>query len=118
MTLAALFFADRGDHWACRWLRPGFRHVEVALCVGGTWTGITGKLGHLVEVIPIVGGFDPWAFAEEHGLQLVLVPYEPQRRRSLFGLQTCVGVAKAVLGIRAPLCWTPWQLYRRVTWAQ
>lgn len=115
MTHAALFFTDRGDHWACRWLRRGFRHVELAVLHDGVWIGVSGKTGALLEVMALPIGFNPESFAFLNGLRLLWVRVDPRPRRSPVGLQTCVGLAKAMLGVRAPWVITPWQLYRRLS---
>jgi hypothetical protein len=112
----AILFHDHSRHWSRAWLKPGFRHVEVAIEVGPDWwMGVAGKLGHLLEVTPI-GAFDPEAFGRAVGAEvLVLEAHVPEPRRWPLSVLTCVGVAKAALGIRAPWALTPWRLYRRLT---
>lgn len=111
---AAVLFYDESQHWSRRLLRPGFRHCDVVLQTSapGLWVAAVGKIGGMIAPLALVD-FDPETFARGIGAEVVLLPcYLPACRRSPVMLSTCVGVAKAALGIRQPWIITPWQLYR------
>lgn len=110
---AAALFYHHSDHWSRDWLAPGFRHCDVVIETHepGVWLGIVGKVGGIVTGVAMVD-FDPQAFAAANDAICVMLPlHRPQLRRWPFMTTTCVGLAKAVLGIRAPFIWTPYSLY-------
>jgi hypothetical protein len=108
----------RGFFW--RFLKPGFQHVQAWMkFADDLWIQVDGCLEAL-----FVKPYDlpPWALTNN------TEKYKPtflplQRRITLgkvrepfhFGPVTCVDLTKALLGIRAPLVRTPWQLYKHLT---
>lgn len=102
--------------WWDRWLKPGFRHCYALRCDRGVWVAVDGSLPCLsVDILPFSPDNRPYA---PRGGTIIhvnaLVQPETFRTPQLIAPFTCVEVCKAVLGIRAPFVWTPWQLYRHV----
>lgn len=114
MSDAVAVFHDHGNHWADRFLRKGFKHVLVVVKnPGNGWILIDPKAGTFE--IEYLGHCDPVQHYRSLGYTAV-----PTTRRDTapvlpFAYANCVGVAKAVLGLQAPLIFTPYQLYRRLT---
>ncbi|MFV3075130.1 hypothetical protein [Niveispirillum fermenti] len=117
MTPALLVFcADTEIAWLRRLLRPGFRHVFVALPVPGGWITVD-PLATRLEVAfhPLATDMDLAGWFRAHGHLVLPVPRQaPIPSRTLLAPLTCVSVAKRILGIDAPLVLTPWQLYRHL----
>lgn len=116
MTDAVVIFTDDSGHPLAPWLKAGFRHCFVAVRdEKGPWLLIDPKNG--TPTISVIGlnDFDVAGFYREMGLTAV----ETQRTNEPFffpwTIANCVGMVKAVLGIRAPLVVTPYGLYRRLT---
>lgn len=87
------FIAD-GRYWISLDWAGGRPEIEV---YGDTREDITGLLEEAgALVVPVIIGEDRWPAS-------VLIQ------------GTCVGFIKALLGIRAPLCFTPRQLYNLLT---
>lgn len=110
-----VFCHDTEIAWL-RLLRPGFRHVFVALPVAGGWVTLDPLSTRLeVEFHPLPADTDlaAWFRTRGHSVLPVLLcpPLPAQWPLAPF---TCVTVAKRVLGIRAPWVQTPWQLYRHL----
>lgn len=100
--------------WFWKLLKPGFGHVQTWVLTLQGWVQIDGCL----EVL-CVNTYEraPWELAKaEYNPTFVGVQrsVESGRIREPFhiGPITCVDLAKAALGIRAPLVRTPYQLYR------
>lgn len=107
-------FTDESAHPLAHWLKPGFRHVAVAVEDRlGLWV-----LVDAAEGLPRVqnAGSDI-NYATDY---LARVGYTTQvqtrqRRRAPpwpLTVASCTGMVKAVLGINAPLTLTPHSLYR------
>lgn len=114
---ALLVFSGRtGVAWL-RWLRTGFRHCFVAVDDGVEWLTIDPLLYRLeVRASGLPSDFDLAAEYRRMGLTVAeVIPAPVPLRRAPLGLFTCVETAKRLLGIRAPLVVTPWQLYRLVS---
>lgn len=107
-------FHNHGNHWLDPWLKRGFRHCFCAIEDDkGYWIIIDGRAG--VPVVEVVAGdgFDLKGFYEDLGYQ-VLVVRRGVTPGTSFVLTNCVGMVKAVLGLRAFGAVTPYQLYRRL----
>ena len=113
---ALAIFQDSPDQWRLQeiWLKPGFRHVLVAIEV----TGI------VVVLDPANGGLHPWAddceleaVAEHYrGIGATVVPVDAIPGGPIYPTRwTCVEVVKRVLGVRGLFVLTPYQLYRELT---
>jgi hypothetical protein len=111
---ALAIFQDGDAHWASFFLKQGFRHVMVAVDDGRAWVVIDPDQG--VPRVEVIGesGYDLETFYRSCGC--TVIPYRVRQKplKSPFALANCVGFVKAMLGIRAPLVWTPYQLYRHM----
>jgi hypothetical protein len=120
MVDVLLIFHDvperRGFFW--RFLKPGFQHVQTWVKFEDLWVQIDGCLEAM-----FVKAFKspPWELMEEEQLEKYSPTFFARRHgvklgqlREPFhiGPVTCVDLTKALLGIRAPLVRTPWQLYK------
>ena len=101
--------------WPALLGRDGFRHCFVVLPSDDYWILLDGTAG--LPRLMVIGGTDDNAAAyfKREGLTFVEISF--QKRGLLvwpWMFHNCVGAVKAVLGIRAPWVWTPWQLYRHL----
>lgn len=113
---ALLVFCHDTDIAWLRFLRPGFRHVFVALPAAGGWITLDPLSTRLeVEFHPLPDDTDLAAWFRTRGHRVLPAPlYAPLPAQWPLAPFTCVTVAKRVLGIRAPWVQTPWQLYRHL----
>jgi hypothetical protein len=100
-----------------KFLKPGFEHVEVWRCDRGIWL----RLDPAWELIES-GAYEqpPWELFDPALAPTYLrvnrwVPKGKLREPFFFGPWTCVEIAKAFIGLRAPFVRTPWQLYKRLS---
>ena len=107
---ALVVFHDGGAQRTARFLKPGFRHVYVALLADHGWIVVEGVKEMPTVQIACGPDEDLKEFFEDRGLTVVEVMVG--RRRPLFAIGSCVGLVKAFLGIRKPWIVTPHQLYR------
>lgn len=110
-----VFCHDTEIAWL-RFLRPGFRHVFVALPVAGGWITLDPLSTRLeADYHPLPPDTDLAAWFRTRGHHVL-----PAAQRPPVPAQwpvapfTCVTLVKRVLGIRAPWVQTPWQLYRHL----
>lgn len=103
-----------GRWW--RWLKQGFQHVECWCKDRGAWARIDPCLEfmraevHLQPPWEVIGAeWQPTFFRVTR-----LVPAGKVRDWWAFGPVTCVELTKAVIGLRAPLVRTPYQLYKHL----
>lgn len=113
---AVVLFTHQSEHWLAPLLKPGFRHCFIAIRDDkGPWILIDPAMG--VPRVSVIGleDFDVAEFYRGMHMTAVEVdrPCEPPRWP--LTLTNCVGMVKAVLGLRAPLVLTPYALYRRLT---
>ena len=110
---ALAVFQDKPDR-LLRWMKPGFRHVLVAVEIDDT----------VVVLDSADGGLHLWSgycdlkdVADYYrGLKATVVETEAKPSGTLYPTRwTCVEVAKRALGVRAPFVLTPRQLHRRLT---
>jgi len=100
--------------WMDRWQEPGFHHVYAARWDGRQWLRFQPTLsGFEIEALPMIG-YD----AQDRilrGTVKILVETRPPSRipRIPWGIApaTCVEAIKHLIGIRAPLVFTPYQLF-------
>ncbi len=113
---ALVVFCDGEKPAWVRLLRPGFRHVFVALRDGPWWVTVDPLCQRMeVQVQPVAPDMDLAAWFRAHGLTVVEAAIDRTGTRPApVGPFTCVEAVKRVLGLRAPLVLTPWQLYRRL----
>lgn len=110
---ALVVFHGHGNHWASRFLKPDFRHVFVAFANDPYWIRVDGMSG--IPVAEVVGGtsHDLAGFYRNQGFHVI----ETEQATGISGpflIANCVGMTKAILGLNAPFCWTPYQLYKRL----
>lgn len=115
---------DPGDpayKWT-RWLKPGFRHVELTYPVR---FGTEPDQQVWINVLPTMETLDveistdprsPRMKCPQSTVQKVISVLPEGKLRSRFdiGPPNCVEVAKMVLGINAFFVRTPWQLYQYI----
>jgi len=119
---ALVVFTDGREIWWLRVLKPGFRHVLVAVHRPGRGSG-----GHWVLVNPLAhrtqldvladrpaAALAAWLRAQGHTV-VETVTRVPPRREAPWAPLTCVEVVKRVLGLQARWVLTPWALYRHLT---
>lgn len=94
-------------------LKPGFRHVFVAIASGDYWITIDGKNGVPVAEVVAPSDYDLAAFYEDEGYTVVAVEQRTQPPRGPLAAANCVGMVKAALAVRS---WalTPYQLYKHL----
>jgi len=111
---ALVAFTDRSDHRLAHWLRPGFRHVAVAIqdSTTGVWVLIDASKG--LPIIRTIAADEDSARAALNagGYDMII----RARQRTVappwpITMASCTGMVKAVLGINAPLTLTPFRLY-------
>ena len=107
-------FHDHGAFWFSKYLRWGFRHVFI--CVlddAGYWIRLDGMKG--LPSIEVAAGekFDLASYyRRENGFTVLIIDADRAPRPPFLMAGTCVGLVKAMLGIRAAWVLTPYQLYR------
>lgn len=111
---AWLVFYDRPYQFPLwRWLKPGFKHVEVWRLDRGAWARIDPCLEFMVAEVHLQ---PPWELLIESNMTFLhvtrLVKRGKIREPFMFGPVTCVELAKAMVGLRAPLVRTPYALYK------
>ena len=101
-----------------RFLKPGFRHCYVLLHDGERWTSVD-PLSHVTEISVhhhVPSDFDLPAWLAARGNRVVKAPLRRDVTKAApFMLFTCVEAVKRVLGIHKRAIFTPWQLYRHLT---
>ncbi|MBB4266113.1 hypothetical protein [Roseospira visakhapatnamensis] len=123
-TRALVVFTDGQDIWWLRLLRPGFRHVLVAVRrsdrLPGCWV-IVNPLAHMtrVDLATDRPGLDLAGWFRAQGLTVVeTMTRTPPRREAPWAPLTCVEVVKRLLGLQARWVLTPFALYRCLTMAE
>lgn len=101
-------FHNHGDFWFSRFLQPGFRHVFICVRDGGQWIRIDGMRG--LPEVAVLTDFD--IYCSEPGFEVLEVNAYRAERPLFLMAGTCVGLVKAVLGVRAFNVLTPYQLYK------
>lgn len=105
-----------------KWLKPGFRHVELARPYrfgpgvnDVVWHHLLPKF-ELLDVELSLDPTPPWVRCPDSTVQKVTVARPLGSVRSWFdiGPLSCVEVVKMALGIRAFWVRTPWQLYQYI----
>lgn len=115
MTKAVVVFSNEGTHWLAPVLKPGFRHCAVAVQSGGYWVGIDPRMGTPAITVYADAGQDIAAEFRAAGHIVVETEVSDTETRWPFALANCVGVVKAIIGVRDLTVWTPFQLYRYLT---
>lgn len=113
---AIVVFCDPDD---ARWqwlLKPGFRHVFCVIAQGDYWISIDSRVAQ--PVIEVVAGTD-FDLAghyrrEMRGWTVLEIDAPRSPWRAPYCTANCVGLVKAILGIRAPLAQSPHQLFKHL----
>lgn len=107
---AIVVFQREGSHPLGFLLHPEFKHCFACIDDGLYWIVVDGRDGQALVRVAAASGFDLAGYYRAKGFRVVEATAGPGIRGPLL-VANCVGVVKAVLGIR---CWavTPWQLYR------
>jgi hypothetical protein len=126
MTAAANRFAHRA--WVAftgkteiawlRLLRPGFRHCFVVFHDGRRWLHLDPLANYTdLAVHDLPPDFDLTAWLRrEAGCRVVPAPIDRSRKTPApLAPFTCVEAVKRALGLHDRWIFTPWQLYRRLT---
>lgn len=111
---AVVVFTDEGVHWLAPVLKEGFRHVGVAIQSDKYWVGIDPRMGTPAITVYAEAGFDIATYFRGLGHAVVETEVSDTETRWPFALANCVGVVKAILGVRDLFVWTPFQLYRHL----
>jgi len=112
---AWVIFSGQADLWWLKALKPGFRHCAVVLHDGTHWINID-PLSHTMEVnvSPVPASFNLPLLLGQQGHRVVATELTLKNTPAPWGILTCVGVTKRVLGLRRRFIVTPWQLYRHL----
>jgi len=108
----AVFYDPEGARF--QWLlKPGFRHVFCCLDDGRYWTMFDARDGRPVVQTVQASDYDLKGYFEGEGYTVVETEQGRPLRTPLV-VANCVGLVKAVLAVRAPFAFTPFQLYRHL----
>lgn len=109
-------FTDQTDLWWLKFLRRGYRHCFVLIRFADIWITVD-ALAHKTEImrIDLPDVFTLIGWMESQGDRVVRVPVIKGIDKPLLpSLFSCVESVKRVIGIRAPLVMTPWQLFNHL----
>ncbi len=110
-----VFHGDGAGFWPAFLGRDGFRHCFVVVPSGDYWVLLDGRAGS--PRLDVIGSTKDSAAAYYRREGFTIVEVSTRQRPPLWWpwmFHNCVGATKAVLGVRAPWVWTPWQLYRHL----
>ena len=110
---ALAVFHDHGVHILAPWLKPGFKHVFVALRDGDYWVRLDAQAGVPTVEVVAPGDYDLAKFYRDQGFTVVETEQGKVVPRSPFAIANCVGLSKAVLSVRSGAL-TPWHLYKHL----
>jgi len=110
---ALVVFCDNNDHPLSRFLKPGYRHVMCVVQTDAGWVRIDGARGIPNVQVEAPGSLDLAAYYRKEGFEVLEVSQGTSANPLPLTLNNCVGMVKAVLGVRS---WsiTPHQLYRHL----
>ena len=118
MRAIVVFWDPEDARW--QWaLKPGFRHVFCVIAQGPYWITVDSRMA--LPVVEVVTGADynlAAHYRQEPGFTVVEWNQEQKPWRTPFVVANCVGLVKAMLGIRAPFAQSPYQLFRHLTKGQ
>lgn len=104
-----LFLNGRG-HWSNKLLKKGFQHIAIMMRDQFNWLIFDPQeYGLKWEILGNAAKDLPRTFCKN---VLKITTLATPAFRTRIGYLSCVSVAKYVLGIYLPLCYTPWQLYK------
>ena len=117
VTWYIVFGHAKNNYWFSPMLKVGFTHLYAVKFDGYNWIKVEPYTGYVdISILP---------FTNEHTILDVVNPDYSDillvkrwckrdfvRSPLILGPVTCVEAMLSLLGIRAPLVWTPWQLYK------
>lgn len=103
------FFDPKERYLLWPFVRDGFHHVTAYIESGDGWIEFDG-MRHKTRVRFI--DYPAWNLLNDATVIKVKVIQRDNKRRATFGMMTCVGQLKALLGIRKRFIITPYQLYK------
>ena len=111
--LALVGFSGEVGAWWLKLLKPGFRHVAVAIDDGAGGYIFYNPMLNASELVRIEGEeITVWATMHGAGFLVIATQTEEMPKKPLsFRPYNCVEGVKRALGISAPWVLTPWQLY-------
>lgn len=113
MTKAIVAFHNHSEHWLASLLQPGFKHCMVAvLDEDWGWIEIDFRGGTPTVRVMAAPEFDLIKHYGENDIKAVETETIDTIFRSPCFVANCVGLVKAILGIRKPSIITPYQLWR------
>lgn len=107
---ALVVFYDPDDARYKWLLKPGFRHVFACVDDGDYWIMFDPRDGRPVVQALKGSNFNMARYFEGQGYTVVEIEQGPPIRAPL-SVANCVGMIKALLGIRAPFAQTPYGLF-------
>lgn len=108
-------FSGESTHAISRFLKPGFLHCFVALQRDEAWIALDGGFRNTHVYFAAHADFDLKTFYEDQGYTVLEVWTGRIETRNPLMIGSCVGMIKRLIGVGAPLVWTPWQLYKHLT---
>jgi len=113
-----LIYEDRESHWWSKFFKKGFKHVYCITFDGLFWIKMDYLLGYTdldVLCYDYHDTINDVLEGQKVTIQYVEVWRKPRYRvRSLFAPASCVEAMKAILGVRASLVISPYQLYKHI----
>ena len=115
MSDALVIFQNENAHPLGGWLKEGFRHVWCAVLDerAHSWVGHDIRIGGYVSTVLSAADFPLAQAYRDRGMTVVPIQRVQQSVIGPFILNNCVGLTKAICGIRSTAV-TPWQLYRHL----
>ena len=111
--MALVVFHNHGNHWLDPILKEGFKHVFCAVVDGDYWIVVDGRNGLPAVEVVAASTEDLKAFYENEGFTVIEVDRGSPLRSPLI-LNNCVGMVRAILGIRTSFVLTPYQLFKHL----
>lgn len=114
---AWVVFSGQSEWPWLKLLRPGFRHCFIVVNDGTRWMSLDPLLQHTeIKVHDVAPDFDLPAWLATRGNKVVPAALDRSHKKPApVMLFTCVEAVKRVMGLHAPLVFTPWQLYCHLT---
>ena len=113
-----VFRGSEYKHWLFNWIQPEFQHCyAVKESPGGEfWIVVNNTAAHTdVQLKSKLDYPHIRLLAPNCVILTIQAIIRPDNNRHPFCVFNCVEMCKSLLGIKAFWCWTPYQLYRRLT---
>ena len=109
---AVVVYRDSQWHWLSPLLKRGFGHCAVAVESGEYWVFVSPCPDNVRFVVMANKSFDVAEYYRKYGFTVSETTCHGHEMKAPLSLSNCVGVVKAVLGIRKMSIITPYQLYK------